>query len=229
MVKSCPAVNVRIPEKGYKHLLNPEILNASSRPILGERIFSNWGACKPVPERRARSVRPHEKVSLGEFELEYIPAPGHAPHHNVLRAQKQSIVFSADALGIFDPITNSIIPTTPPPSFKLDQALQDIQTVKDLNPDLVCLAHFGEVLPDPNFYENVKKTFVEWADIVWSYVKDHEQEKYENTDHEQIFAALIKKWPNYQALSEDLKEQVSRVDVGGLLNYYIRSRNSQCS
>ncbi len=42
-VKKCPSATVYIPERGYKHLLNPEVLNASSRPILGERIFSNWG------------------------------------------------------------------------------------------------------------------------------------------------------------------------------------------
>jgi glyoxylase-like metal-dependent hydrolase (beta-lactamase superfamily II) len=225
-VKKCPSATVYIPERGYKYLLNPEILNASARPILGERIFSNWGACDSVPADRAASVRPHEKITLGKLEVEYVPAPGHAPHHNVLHVTDQSTVFAADALGILDPKTGSIIPTTPPPSFDLDQALKDIQTVHDLNPRLLCLAHFGEVSPSESFYEKVTKTFVEWAEIVSAYVIQNNLATFDFDDHQQIFASLLKRWPKYQDLSADLKEQISRVNVGGLLNYFVKAKRS---
>jgi glyoxylase-like metal-dependent hydrolase (beta-lactamase superfamily II) len=225
-VKKCPSATAYIPERGYKYLLNPEILNASARPILGERIFYNWGACDPVPAERAASVKPHEKIALGKLEVEYLPAPGHAPHHNVLHVADLSTVLAADALGILDPKTRSIIPTTPPPSFNLDQALRDIQMVQDLNPQLVCLAHFGEVSPSRNYYENVTRTFVEWAEIVSTYVKENNLVAYDSDDHQRIFASLLERWPQYQDLSADLKEQVSRVDVGGLLNYFIKAKRS---
>ncbi len=137
-----------------------------------------------------------------------------------------STVFAADALGILDPKTGSIIPTTPPPSFNLDQALRDIQTVRELNPQLVCLAHFGEISPSENYYENVTKTFEEWAEIVSTYVKENNLVTSDSDDHQQIFASILKKWPQYQDLSADLKEQVSRVDVGGLLNYFVKAKQS---
>ena len=223
-LERCSKAKVFIPERGYKHLLNPEALNSSARPILGERIFANWGACDPVPRERALSVKAHEKIRLGSIELEYLPAPGHAPHHNVLHDADRSVIFSADALGIYDQETQSIIPTTPPPSFDLNQASLDIRMIEELQPQLVCLAHFAEIYPERDFYDRVASIFSGWAEIVSSYVKQKNLLAYEFKSYLDVFSLLTERWPEYQELSEDLKEQVSRVDVGGLLNYFIRTK-----
>lgn len=220
----CCSAKAYVPERGFKHLLKPDVLNTSSRSVLGDRIFASWGACGPVPEARTSAVKPHQKIDLGETELEYIPATGHAPHHNVLLEEKQSIVFSADALGIYDGQTSSIIPTTPPPSFDLDQALRDIDMIRNWNLHRACMAHFTEISPEEKYFELLKNRFVLWAEMISHYVEEKDIKDYQPSDCFDLFSQLAKKWPEYGNLSTDMKEQVSRVDVGGMLNYFIRKR-----
>ncbi len=224
-LEKCVSAKAFVPERGFKHLLNPETLNSSSRPVLGDRIFTSWGQCDPVPKERAVAVKPHAKINLGGTELEYIPATGHAPHHNVLHDQRRSILFSADALGIYEERSQSLIPTTPPPSFDLEQAIQDIRMIENLKPELACMAHFVELpRPDENYYKTVIKRFRFWADTVELYIKEKKLKDYGLQDCLNLFSTLAESFPEYRALSEDLKEQAARVDVGGLLNYFIRRR-----
>lgn len=221
-LEKCSSARVYVPERGFKHLLNPDVLNASSRSVLGERIFNSWGSCEALPETRTFAVKPHEKIDLGNTELEYIPATGHAPHHNVLLEEKESIVFSADALGIYDKGTSSIIPTTPPPSFDLEQAIKDIDMIKDWNLKMACMAHFSEISPDENYFELLKNRFIVWAEIISNHVREKDLGEYQLDDCFDLFSRLAKKWPEYENLSAEMKEQVSKVDVGGMLNYFIR-------
>jgi glyoxylase-like metal-dependent hydrolase (beta-lactamase superfamily II) len=222
-LERCRSANVCVPERGFKHLLNPEVLNSSSKSILGDRIFNSWGGCDPIPEKRSTPVRPHDKIKLGEREVEYVPATGHAPHHNILVDSKNSIIFSADALGIYDRESKFLIPTTPPPSFNLDQAIVDIAAVRTYRPGMVCMAHFAEIYPDDVHFELVTERFRKWAEIVSSYVDEGNLKGYDLNDCTRLLSMLSERWPEYGSLSEDLKEQVMRVDIGGLLNYFIKN------
>ncbi|MDA4112135.1 MAG: MBL fold metallo-hydrolase [Thaumarchaeota archaeon] len=221
-LRMCPKSTVMIPEKGFKHLLDPSILNRSSRQILGDRIFDQWGACEPVTRERAISIAPRQEVALGHTVLEYIPAPGHASHHNVINAKPISITFAADSLGIFEESTASIIPTTPPPSFDLDLAISDISMVQNLASRLVCLAHFKEFEPETLVFERIKSTYKIWAKHASELVRKKNLPEYDLNDCEQLFSELVQIFPEYTDLSEDLREQAVRVNCGGMLNYFIK-------
>jgi glyoxylase-like metal-dependent hydrolase (beta-lactamase superfamily II) len=213
-----------VPERGLKHLLNPEVLNSSARSILGDRIFNNWGECAPVPVDKARSVKANDTINLGHLELEYVPAPGHAPHHNVIVDKEHSIIFTADALGIYEEKSGSLIPTTPPPSFDLIQALKDINTVKTLRPIIACMAHFKEISPDGAYFAKASRVFRAWASRASEDVEENKLTTYDQKDCERLFSNLQKDFPEYTKLSDDLKDQVTRVDAGGFLNYYLKAR-----
>jgi glyoxylase-like metal-dependent hydrolase (beta-lactamase superfamily II) len=221
----CKSATAFVPERGIKHLLDPTILNSSSLSVLGERIFRNWGACGPVPTDKAVAVKSNSKINLGNIELEYLPATGHAPHQNVIYNNKESIMFSADALGIYDRVSDSIIPTTPPPSFELEQAIRDVQMIRDLKPELACLAHFGELRPDDEYFDLVSNTFRQWGNVVSRYVRENDLSSYSFDNCVDLFSALSENWPKYRNLSEDLKEQVTRVDIGGLLHYFTKVKS----
>lgn len=189
-LEKCTSARAFVPERGLKHMLNPEILNPSARSILGERIFNSWGPCEPVPNERISPVKPHGKIALGNTQLEYVPATGHAPHHNVLRDEKNSTVFSADALGILDPISHSIVPTTPPPSFDYEQALEDIQSIRKWLPRLCCLSHFTEIYPNEDYYARVTNRYEKWGEIISSTVSDGRLAKYDEQILSQTFSRL---------------------------------------
>lgn len=224
-LERCSSAKAFVPDKGLKYMLNPEVLNASAKSVLGDRIFNSWGECKAVFREKIRGVQPHETISLGKIDLDYVPAPGHAPHQDILIDRRNSTVYSADALGILaEP--RIIIPTTPPPSFNLEQALIDIQSIADESPKICCLAHFGEVFPSEEYFEDVAATYRKWEIIVSDYFSRNKLVGYNLQNCEEIFSILVKQFPEYLNLSEDLEEQVLRIDVGGFLNYYVRNRQA---
>jgi len=224
-LENFPSAQLIVPERGLKHLLKPAVLNSSARSILGDRIFNNWGECAPVPVDKASLVKANDRINLGHVELEYQPAPGHAPHHNVLVDHMHSIIFTADALGIYEEISGSLIPTTPPPSFDLVQALKDIEVLKTLRPSIACIAHFKEITPDDEYFTKASRIFRAWAGRAAEYVEENRLTTYDHNDCERLFSNLQKDFPEYTMLSDDLKDQVTRVDAGGLLNYYLRARS----
>lgn len=224
-----PASTVFVPERGFKHLADPAILNSSSRAVLGERIFNSWGPCGPVPREKLRSVKPHEIISLGKVSLEYFPATGHAPHHCVLIDNQNSVVFSADGLGIFDEDSKSIIPTSPPPSFDLSQAIEDIGHIANLKTRLCCLAHFCELTPTASYFDSVLGVYKVWSEIIEAYLKDHQNTEFDVAHYGDIFERLVTTYPEYRGLSFDLVEQVKRVDISGMLNYFWRKEKASAS
>jgi glyoxylase-like metal-dependent hydrolase (beta-lactamase superfamily II) len=223
-VENIPSAHLIVPERGLKHLLNPAVLNSSARSVLGDRIFNDWGECAPVPVDKASPIKPNARINLGEVILEYVPALGHAPHHNVLVDDMHSMIFTADALGIYEENSGSLIPTAPPPSFDLVQALKDIEMLKALSPKIACMAHYKEVFPDEGYFAKASGTFRAWAERASEYVKEKNLTTYELGDCERLFSTLQKDFPEYVGLSDDLKDQFTRVDAGGLLNYYLKAR-----
>jgi glyoxylase-like metal-dependent hydrolase (beta-lactamase superfamily II) len=214
--KNCTAF---IPQRGFKHMIDPTVLNASARLILGTALFDYWKPCGALPNERATSVKAQETFELGRMTLRYILAPGHAPHHNVL-ATDGEFLFAADALGILDAETNSLIPTTPPPSLDYPQCVRDIEMIEKLNPSVACLAHFGEIAPDSAYFERVKKVFELWAREAERYVKDKQLRAYDMLQYEEILSALIGLFPEYSGIDDSLRNQMVRVDVAGLVDYF---------
>ena len=218
-----PQCTVYVPRRGYKHMIDPCVLNKSAREVVGDQLMDYWGECSPLPRERTRSVEENEIVSLGTTtEIRYIPARGHAPHHNVLYDDSSRVLFAADSLGILDSESGSHTPTTPPPSFDLKQAMADIDMVSNLGSRLVCLSHFGEVSEHiANFFEESKMVYGRWGRVVRDYLKSTNKKGYDHSDREKIFSELERIDSRYSKLSPALRNQVTRIDISGLASYYL--------
>jgi glyoxylase-like metal-dependent hydrolase (beta-lactamase superfamily II) len=221
LIEHCPNAIVFVPRRGFKHMLDPSVLNKSARAVLGNEIMDYWGESGAIPPERAKSVNENEFVSFGSRKLKYIPATGHAPHHNVLHEEKSSFVFAADSLGIVDPLTNAQTPTTPPPSVDLRQALLDIEMVRKLNAKMLCLAHYGAHSAQDNFFERTTKVYETWGKVVKQYLQTKNL-NLEYSDFAAIFETLEEKFPEYRNVEHPLKHQVTRIDVAGLVEYFLR-------
>ncbi|MHB8565922.1 MAG: MBL fold metallo-hydrolase [Nitrososphaerales archaeon] len=219
-LEKCPNCRVFVPRRGFKHLIDPSVLNASARAVLGDELMDYWGECSPLAADRVQPVFEQESVTVGKRLIRYIPAKGHAPHHNVLFEESSGSLFAADSLGIVDLKTGAHTPTTPPPSLDFEQALKDIDVVERLGAKLVCLSHYGEVRTSDAFFSSARSIYETWGRIVKDYVSRRGLIEYDLPDYYAIFSELESIFPEYAMIPRSLKDQITRVDVGGLVNYF---------
>ncbi len=143
LAEACPNAKVIAHEQGAPHLIDPTKLIESVQRAVGP-MFTFYGTLKPTPKERVLPVRGGEAFDLGDgFEIEVIAAPGHAPHQVCYFERKLRGLFTGDAAGIYRPWGAGLLPTTPPPSFHLEQALETLARLKALQPKLLLYTHWG--------------------------------------------------------------------------------------
>lgn len=76
---------------------------------------------------------------LGDHRL----AVHHAPHQVVYHDDANDAVFTGDAAGVWLPSRERTKETTPPWGFELEACLDDIETIRDLDPETLLYTHFG--------------------------------------------------------------------------------------
>jgi glyoxylase-like metal-dependent hydrolase (beta-lactamase superfamily II) len=142
LVEACPNADVYVHPVGTPHMVDPERLWAGTKSAVGDQIRF-YAEPEPVPESRIVEIEGGDTVDLGEHALDAYHAPGHAPHQVVFHDPANDAVFAADAAGIYAPGPGDIFPTSPPPNFDPERCQTDIDTLRDIDPDVLCYAHFG--------------------------------------------------------------------------------------
>lgn len=160
-----PDATVYTHERGVRHLVDPTRLVAGTKDAVGDQ-WEFYVEPKPVSENRIEGVADGDELDLGDRTLRVHGAPGHAPHQVVFEESAAGLVFTADAAGIYVPALDTVRPTTPPPQFDLDQALADVDTIRDLDPETICFAHFGPHDDPETILPAYKRTLVEWVEAV---------------------------------------------------------------
>jgi len=160
-----PNAAVRLHERGVRHLVDPGALVAGTKAAVKDQ-WAYYAEPKPIPDDRIDGVEGGDRIDLGDRELVVHEAPGHAPHHVVYHEPDAGVVFTADAAGIYVPAIDTVRETTPPPQFDLDQCLRDIETIADLDPEILCFGHFGPRAYDRSLVESAKRAYVEWIEAV---------------------------------------------------------------
>ncbi|MFC5134468.1 MULTISPECIES: MBL fold metallo-hydrolase [Haloferacaceae] len=186
-----PNAEVALPERGVRHLVDPEALVAGTKSAVGDQ-WRYYDEPEPVPEDRIRGLAGGDRIDLGDRELVARDAPGHAPHHAVYHVPESGVVFTADAAGIYVPEVDGIQPTTPPPQFDLDQCLRDLGLIADLDPAYLCFGHFGPREYDPELIGEAKRTYVEWVEAVRA--KREELDDEAVVDHFEETSADVEFW-----------------------------------
>ncbi|WP_435334022.1 MBL fold metallo-hydrolase [Haloarchaeobius sp. TZWWS8] len=147
LAEACPNATVAVHERGARHLADPSRLWEGTKAAVGDQI--EWYVePKPVDEDRIEELQDGDVLKLGDHALHATEAPGHAPHQLVFYDPSNDAVFTADAAGIYVPSIDDVRETTPPPQFDLEQALSDVETIKEIDPSTLLYAHFGPVSAD---------------------------------------------------------------------------------
>ncbi|WP_435359646.1 MBL fold metallo-hydrolase [Haloarchaeobius sp. DFWS5] len=175
LAEACPNATVAIHERAVRHLVDPSRLWEGTKSAVGDQI--EWYTePKPVPEDRIQALEDGDVIKLGDHSLHATEAPGHAPHQHVFYDPDNDAVFTADAAGIYVPAIDDVRETTPPPQFDMEQALADVETVREIDPSTLLFAHFGPAPADDllDAYEERLQSWVGTVEAVRAELEDDE-------------------------------------------------------
>lgn len=155
---------------GLPHLNNPEKLWNSAKRIYKDDMEPLWGKMEPIDINLLVPLNDGEDKVIGGIKFTTWYTPGHAIHHNAY--QFGSVVFTGDAAGVR--INNGpVVPPCPPPDINLEEWKKSIEKIKNLNPELLYLAHFGPVDLPTKHLSNLENMLDDWAAWIKPYYESH--------------------------------------------------------
>ena len=174
MARQFPQLQVLVHQRGARHLVDPSKLIEGTRQALGESFENDYGPILPVPERQVRAVEDGETIPLGERELRIIDAPGHAPHQMCIYETKSQGIFSGEALGTPQIGSSSVWTDF---GFDLDAALETIDRLSKLAPEIVFCSHGGVSREAARLMQSVRANTKAYGDIILEAMKAGEQKE----------------------------------------------------
>lgn len=205
LAEACPNATVVCHEKGLDFLTDEQKLTQLTESV--ERAIgmeAPYGEPRLIDRDRCLAVNGGETLDLGDRQLRVIDAPGHAPHQCCLLDTDTGALFSADAAGMVFPDVDHR-PTTPPPNFDLNAALETIDDLLECDPETLLYAHYGpgehgEAVAELQRYKEMLPGYVE---TVASLRDEH------GDDVAAIAAAMNDQWSHWSL----------QTDVAGVLRY----------
>jgi glyoxylase-like metal-dependent hydrolase (beta-lactamase superfamily II) len=166
VARAFPNATVYVHEKGARHLADPAKLVDSAARVYGALLDDLYGRLDPTPAERIHVLDDGEEIRVGPSRvLTSIDSPGHAKHHLGLHDSDSGILFVGDAVGVRLPDAGILRPSTPPPDFDLDQALQSLQKFAARRPAGIALAHYGLVPNTDTVLDEAADTLTRWAAV----------------------------------------------------------------
>jgi glyoxylase-like metal-dependent hydrolase (beta-lactamase superfamily II) len=139
----------------------------SARRVFGDLMDTVFGELRPTDAARLRAVDEVGAIDLGGGRsLTTYYSPGHAQHHVGLLDSLSGDLYVGDAAGIFIPETGAIRPSTPPPDFDLDTALDSLRRFADIEPQRLLFSHFGPVEHVGPALEQAAEELRDWVEGV---------------------------------------------------------------
>lgn len=166
IVARYPHIKVYVHERGAPHMIDPEKLLGSATRLYGDLMDYLWGEFRAVPAANITSLAGGETLDIGGRAINVHYAPGHASHHVVYHDQQTNTAFVGDVGGVRLPGSSYARPATPPPDVDLEAWDRSLQMLRELNPDRMCLTHFGPVSDPQAHLAQYHERLWRWAEVV---------------------------------------------------------------
>jgi glyoxylase-like metal-dependent hydrolase (beta-lactamase superfamily II) len=145
LLRDLPRTQLYVHEVGAPHLVDPSRLVASATRIYGDMMDTLWGELLPVPPERMKVLTDGDRLDIGGRRLDVLYTPGHASHHVAYHDAERRLVFAGDVAGNAIPPARAAIPPTPPPDLDVPLWHRSVQRLRDLEPELLLIAHYGPI------------------------------------------------------------------------------------
>jgi glyoxylase-like metal-dependent hydrolase (beta-lactamase superfamily II) len=173
LLREMPRAEVVAHERSTPHLVDPTRLIESSTRVFGEAIMGLYGTPEPIPAERITSVGEESHLDLGDgLTMTLMHSPGHAPHQISALLDETRALFTADAVGIVYPGMKTLIPTTPPPSFRPSELVSTLRSLEQTTPEELLVPHFGTRKDVKWVFENTAQRVEQWVAMVGKLSKD---------------------------------------------------------
>ena len=215
LAEACPNADVYAHHVGAPHLADPERLVAGTKSAVGDQ-WEFYADPLSVPDERIVDLEDGDVIDLGTYTLRAHEAPGHAPHQVVFEVPEMDAVFTGDAAGIWIPSIERIRETSPPAQFTLQGCLDDLETIRELDPSVLLYTHFG-----PRELDDVAATLETYGDVLSEWVERVETTRAKHGDDgaaieslaEDVDPAIVDTWGERKAQAE------TAMNVRGVLGY----------
>jgi len=215
LLREMPNAKMIAHERGVPHLIDPTHLIESATEVFGNQVMEMYGAPLPVPADRITAVGEEARLDLGDqLTANLVHSPGHAPHQLSVFIEGMKMLITADAVGIVYPGLNTLIPTTPPPSFNPTSLVSTVANLEQTDPGRLLVPHFGTREDVEHVFEDTKVKVQRW-------VKEVRELKNRKLGLDEISEAMIAKVKSEAKVDYvPIHAQVSvRTSVMGILHY----------
>lgn len=212
--EACPNATVVVHERGAKHLIRPSYLLRSVREATGP-MFHRYGEVIPIPAPRVLEVEGGEMFSLGGgFKIETIATPGHASHHLCFYEHQTGVLFTGDAAGIYWSKKDRLLPTTPPPSFDLEQSLRSLELLQGFRAGALLYTHFGP-------HRDPQAMLQQYGELLREWVREIKELKHKLNEDGAVKLSLLRRYaPLLEGYYEgEMVEHELAMNVLGVLRY----------
>ena len=223
-----PNAQVVVHSAGARHLADPAKLVASARRVFGPDMDRLFGELKPTPVERIRALEAGRIDLGGQRYLEVFSAPGHASHHVGIVDSSTGDLYTGDAAGLYIPETADVRPSTPPPDFDLELAIESIEHMRARRPGRLLFSHFGPVADVDSILDRSIEELRVWVEIVRgardagldldhavAMVLDRSQERYPRLHNDADVAAKFEELSSAAANVAGISRYLDRVDGPG--------------
>jgi glyoxylase-like metal-dependent hydrolase (beta-lactamase superfamily II) len=212
MIEAHPEADVYAHPRAVEHLVDPSRLAASAKQFFGP-AFDKYGEVHGLNPMKVQESKDGEVLDLQEATLKVIWTPGHASHGQSFWEPDYRIIILGDCGGSFSKRSGNIFPITPPP-FNPEKALETLDKIIALCPEIVCYSHFGysyDAVKKLTFYKGELQT---WIEVVERGVK-------EGLDLNGIWELLIEQDPilRLSVDEDDSKRRTAIPNIIGLVEY----------
>ena len=211
LAEACPNADVHVHRIGAPHLVDPSRLVEGTKRAVEDQ-WEYYAEPRPIDEERIVELEDGDTIDLGDRTLEAYHAPGHAPHQLIYYDPDSEVLTAGDAAGIWVPALEEVRQTSPPSNFDLEQCLEDVDTIRELDPETILFGHFGPVAADDDL-------LVEYKDVLAGWVDEVETKRAELEDDEAVIehfedeTEMAEVWGDRKARAEE------RLNVRGVLTY----------
>jgi glyoxylase-like metal-dependent hydrolase (beta-lactamase superfamily II) len=211
LAEECPNADVYIHRIGAPHLVDPSRLVEGTKQAVEDQ-WEYYSEPKPIDEDRIVELEDGDTIDLGDRALETYHAPGHAPHQMVYYDPDSEVLKAGDAAGIWVPQLEAVRPTSPPANFDLEGCLEDVDTIRSLEPETVLFGHFGPVDASDDLLVEYKDVLADWVDAV-------ETKRAELEDDEAVIEHFVEETEMAEVWGERKARAEERLNVRGVLAY----------
>jgi glyoxylase-like metal-dependent hydrolase (beta-lactamase superfamily II) len=174
LAEAFPRAEIVVHEAGARHLADPTRLLDSARRVFGSVLDDVFGLLRPTDPSRIRTLGTTGTIDLGDGRrLDAFHAPGHAKHHLGLVDSVTGDLYVGDAAGIYVQETADVRPSTPPPDFDLELAIESIHRFRDAGPTRLLFSHFGPVADIETTLARSEEELRLWVELVRGARRDH--------------------------------------------------------